>query len=117
MIIQDGPRGYLNDNADGPFAFANASAVQQFNNTRWLYEYALDAVEEHGDSWSEFGSGLKIASIYAIIAVDEETGETSEFHLDADDLGEKGIAILDAATRGEDVEPAFNAWMDELYGS
>lgn len=113
----EGPEGYLNDAADGPFAHADKTELPRYDNTRWLYEYARDNVETHDGSWSDFADADHIASCYVLMFENEETGEYQEPVLQEEDLGPRGVSILRAAIRSEDVQPMFDAWSGKMYGT
>lgn len=117
MKMTHGPKGYLNDGADGPMAYAAQDAVQAYNNTRWLYDYVADNAEQTEGAIAEFGDVGNILGVYFIFYEDSETGECSQYSLDASDITPRGVAILEAALRGDDVEPMFTAWSSELYAS
>jgi hypothetical protein len=115
LRMTEGPKNYLNAGPNGPFAFAQQDAMDAYNMTEWLFDYALDAVEAHGAKWEDFGDARGILSAYPLIFRDDETGEIHEQEFQAEDITQRGVTILNAAIRGQDVEPLFEAWRDQLY--
>ena len=111
----EGPKQYLSSRPDGPYAFCAASELDAYNATEWLFEYAKDAVETHGASWHDFGDAQGILSSYVIKHEDDETGEIQEQELQAADITLRGVAILNAAANGHEVEELFAAWRSDLY--
>ena len=114
LKLIDGPKRYLNDSADGPFAFNEEADLYAYNATEWLYNYALNAVEDHGVSWSDFDNAIGIMTTYAV-RYEDENGRISEEYLTQDRITKRGIEILNAATRGEDPEELFDEWREYLY--
>lgn len=113
--ITDGPKDYISARPNGPYAFVNQSDLDAYNATEWLYLYALDAVETHGANWRDFDDAHGILSAYVVVFEDDETGKTYEQRLRVEDITQRGVAILNAAVIGQDVEHLFKAWRDDLY--
>lgn len=110
----DGPRGYISTRADGPYAFCEESALSAYNTTEWLLEYAKDAVENHGTSWDDFGDAYGILGTYVLKFENDETGEVFDQELNAADITQRGVQILNAAAKGEDVEVLLKDWRDNI---
>lgn len=111
----EGPKEYIGARPNGPYAFVDPSDLSAYNATEWLFLYALDAVETHGSRWEDFGDAQGILSAYALMFLDDETGEIHEQELQVKDITQRGEAILNAAVRGQDVEALFETWRDDLY--
>ncbi|QFT92062.1 hypothetical protein FIU86_04350 [Roseovarius sp. THAF9] len=117
LKVIDGPKSStLNDNADGPFAFADRSQLAAHAATEWLYEYAADNVNAHDGSWSDWNSAEDIADTYCVVLEDEH-GNTLEEHLEVADLTPRGAEILNAAIRdeGEGIEDLLDAWAEDIW--
>ena len=117
LTLIHGPQGYLNDHPDGPFAFANATEVQAYNNTFWLYDYAVDNRDCNGGCLTDWDGADHLLGTYALVFADDETSEQIEQQLTLADLTPRGVAILDAMAGGQDAEPMLTAWREDLYGS
>ncbi|WP_158524833.1 hypothetical protein [Phaeobacter piscinae] len=50
-----------------------------------------------------------------LIFQDDETGETYEQELRAEDITSRSVGILNAAATGKDVETLFEGWRKDLY--
>lgn len=111
----DGPKDYISARPDGPYAFVDQSDLDAYNATEWLFLYAEDSVETHGANWEDFDDAHGILSAYVVVFQDDETGEIHEQWLQAEDITQRGVDILNAAVRGQDVEALFAAWRDDLY--
>ncbi len=115
LTMIDGPQAsILNDNVDGPFAFADRGDLAAHAATRWLLEYAQDNNEVNGGAWSDWHDADHIMSVFAVIIEDDETGERHEYHLDADDLTARGVSILEAACNGEDARALLDLWANDI---
>lgn len=115
LRLIDGPEGYLNVRADGPYAFCEEKELAAYNATRWLFDYALDAVDTHDMPWSDFGDADGVLASYALRLQDTETGEIHEKYISPQDITPKGVGTLNSAVRGEDVERLFEAWRNDIY--
>lgn len=111
----DGPKEYIRAHPNGPYAFVEQSDLDAYNATEWLFLYAENAVETHGANWADFGDAHGILSAYLVVFKDDETGETYKRWLQVEDITQRGVTILNAAVKGQDVEPLFEAWRDDLY--
>lgn len=115
--IIEGPNAgaSLNLNGDGPFAYSDGKAIEQYAATEWLYEYARDNVENHGGTWDMLDGWIGITGIYPLI-LEDENRDRFERELSLDDIGSRGAEILDA-TQTEDefaIKSRFQAWRDEI---
>lgn len=113
----DGPRPVLNRRPDGPFAFSSELALRQYEATRWLYEYALNAVEDHGVNRADFEDADNLRRVYPVQCEDAKTFAINDYMLSAEEIGVRGKAILDAACSGaspEALEAMFDAWSDRI---
>lgn len=111
----DGPKDYISARPDGPYACVDQSDLDAYNATEWLFLYAEDAVETHGGNWEDFGDAEGILTTYVVVLEDVETRKIHEQWLQAEDITQRGVDILNAAVRGQDVEALFEAWRDDLY--
>lgn len=110
----DGPRAYISTRADGPYAFCEESALNAYNTTEWLLEYAQDAVENNYASWDDFGDAEGILATYVVKFQNDETGKIYDKALNAADITQRGVDILNAAANGEDVEVLLKDWRDNI---
>jgi hypothetical protein len=112
----DGPKdSTLNDNADGPYAFADRCHLAAYAATEWLLEYAEDNVDNHGGAWSDWSGASDILTTYTVVLEDDETGERREKYLTAEDITPRGLAVLEAAIAGEDAHALLDAWAEEIW--
>lgn len=56
-----------------------------------------------------------ILSTYVLMFQNDETGEVHQQYLRAEEISLRGVAILNAAIEGENVEELFAAWRSDLY--
>lgn len=115
LKLIDGPKDYISARAYGPYAFCEASVLNAYNATEWLLGYAKDAVENHDTVWGDFGDADGILDTYVLRFQDDETGAIHEETLSAADITPRGVGILNAAAKGEDVEALLNDWRDDIY--
>ncbi len=86
--------------------------VFQYNRTRALMDEASRDISVGFTGWSDFASFEQVAASYVLSFRDSP--------LTRDELGPRGVQIVEAAIRGEDWEALFDEWKADVkkaYGN
>ncbi|TMV02553.1 hypothetical protein FGK63_20195 [Ruegeria sediminis] len=109
----------LNRSADGPFAFADATEMAQYDAVEWLIDCVVGNNDNNGASWSDWTDAQAIISTYEPAHDGAEYNgkissryETEIPHHIA--IGDRGHEILNACIAGADPEPLMDAWREEI---
>lgn len=112
----------LNRSHDGPFAFSDASKMEQYDAVKWLIEAVIENNENNGASWLDWAGAQDIISTY------EPAHDGAEYNsklgsYDASEfthrisIGDRGREILDVCIAGADPEALMGAWREEIMNA
>ncbi|WP_282153971.1 hypothetical protein [Ruegeria atlantica] len=109
----------LNRSADGPFAFADARELEQYDAVEWLIKAAIENNEVNNARWSDWASAQDIVDVYEPAHDGAEYnsklgGYDEKYCTHRITIGDRGLSILSACIAGADPEKLMDAWSEEL---